>query len=439
MEVDTPAFLTPSPAQLQARHERINILGHADSQHRVILQSWTEYKAYSPSFKLDDELDILILEYLIDFLSPTGPFAQRIINNHLLKDEAVREVPRKIFFPDFGNEVQYISDNDIYSQTLHKDHAGIMSEAIEQWGSYGRNCMFTLQYVDKGGYTRRISYIHFLPDFIIEYMLIYFTVDYFNNQKINYSGDFLKQTLNRFDMLFKLIKEKSTIYEEDENGTNPSGFGSFVSGYTQSRYKMQHDRLDNTGHIVFLGNGICDLHQHLRGDQTRKIVLNDLNPLFPLLSLHIAHLPGDTLNQYEVIGGSVLGMKYEENSLTKVYAGYLLKYLSASEIEKIFQDIGQSLKVGGRFYIDELSENALREMSKKVQSYVSGRPSRSFPDNMKSQPSMDFLISTAAKNNLRNILKISSDYPQQIPQALQEESFIRAKVKSYHLIFEKIN
>lgn len=194
--------------------------------------------------------------------------------------------------------------------------------------------------------------------------------------------------------------------------------------------------LDHKGHIVFLGNGICDLHQYFKEKESIKILLNDINPLFPLLSLPIAQVSGDTLTQYEVIGGSALEMEYEENSLSKIYAGYLLKYLSPVEIEKIFQDVGIGLKKGGRFYIDEFSESVLKEMIGKKAKQPSEVFSLDFSSYMKSQPSMEFLIAVAAKNQLKCIYEASGDHPQSL---LSEEPFIHAKVKSYHLIFEKVS
>lgn len=440
MHVEGPD-LSPTRAAPLSHMEQIKIVGNASSAGRVILNSWEVYRSHCP-LNLDPDLEALALDHLMSLFGPNGSIINGAIKHIILKDKNLSDKLSGIFYSNLGNKVEFISDANKYRQFLEENilknaQGSLRLKEPEQWDP-DNSCMFTISYV-KGGYTQTRRYIHCLSEFMIDYALIDFTVNYFEIHGGHYRGEVLKQTLNRFASLFAVIENKSLVY--GENGYNPLGFGNFVAGYTKARYIMQCDGLNIEGNIAFLGNGVCDLHRCFANGGTTKIILNDLDAVFPLLSLHKARLSGDVLNQYDVVGMSAVEMKYEDNSLSKIYAGYLLKYLSDQDLTKMFQDISRALKVGGRFYIDELSDLALIEMGKQAKE-KSNSP-QSFEHLMKCQPLMNKVISLAHRSNLKCVYAFSNDWDQEDSPFFQRFAQDKVPVKnektSNSLVFERIN
>lgn len=228
----------------QGEKEKIYIVGNAHSQGRVILQSWDRYQTHHVSFKLDPELDILALHHLMELLRPDGALAQAKVNNAILKDErwtgnlAALFQFSKVLYMSNGDEYRKIRDE--YKKSSELNLAGLpfdsASEKVGKEKNYDEDLLFEKQYF-KDGYSCVKTYIHYLPEPMIDYAIIDFTVNFFNTQGGIYSGGLLKQTLNRFSPLLEVIKNKSALYSEGKSSANPIGFGNFVTGDTKARKK----------------------------------------------------------------------------------------------------------------------------------------------------------------------------------------------------------
>jgi hypothetical protein len=96
--------------------DQLLIVANASSRGRVILQSWERYQSNHPSFKLDPELDILVLEHLMELLRPACPLRGSAVNCAILKDKDKTDSLSSLFF----GKILYISNGDEYRKILNE-------------------------------------------------------------------------------------------------------------------------------------------------------------------------------------------------------------------------------------------------------------------------------------------------------------------------------
>lgn len=186
----------------------------------------------------------------------------------------------------------------------------------------------------------------------------------------NKEGFISYEVIKKFFPLIQLINDTSHNTDKSKNTTHSFDyydetntkieFGSYVHIITPARKMFLTDNLSLQGDVVILGAGLCDkLCAIIKDPSVTRLILNDLN-LIPLLvsAYNISKQPClNTLAQKKLVihYGKVQNLYLQEKSIQKIYAGYLIKYLSEEELENLAQNIDNSLIDKGRFYIDEVN------------------------------------------------------------------------------------
>lgn len=196
-------------------------------------------------------------------------------------------------------------------------------------------------------------------------------------------------SFNRIKPLLSLVQYITSITTFSNRETcdvfnDSTRFGQYVNVMLPCRYRFLNDETGLKGDVVNIGAGLCRycLPLLLKGS-VKRLILNDLE-ILPLLitasfTLDNPHYACAASAKLYIHTGSAETLKLSKKSVQKVYAGYLLKYLSGNQLEKLFFNLDRSLKNKGRIYIEEINSESFFWEWQARSSYNHSAPGLKWP------------------------------------------------------------
>lgn len=224
------------------------------------------------------------------------------------------------------------------------------------------------EYPQKFSYYTKRKYNKEFYNFIEDKIVSYIKKQNWEECK-NEDGFISYKKTKEFFPLIQLLSDYSNKVKQSKDVThsfeyNDITFGSYVHIMTPARKAFLSDQLPLVGDAVILGAGLSNqLCTIVKDPMITRLIVNDLNIIPLLVTAYILSKQSNLKLLAEkkllIHYGKAQDLELPEKSVQKIYAGYLIKYLSDDDLEKLSGNINTFLIQKGRFYVDEVNKESM--------------------------------------------------------------------------------